>query len=105
MVEIPVEIKSLLLKYITLLNKNNIPIEKAYLFGSFSKGRGSDLSDIDIAFVSNVFEGSRIKDRSKIRKITLSVRSLLEVLPFNPQDFTEDNPLVKEIIETGIRLA
>ena len=105
MVEIPVEIKSLLLKYITLLNGNNIPIEQAYLFGSFSKGRGSQLSDIDVALVSNVFEGSRIKDRRKIRRITLSVSSLLEVLPFNPKDFTEDNPLVKEIIETGIRIS
>jgi predicted nucleotidyltransferase len=105
MVEIPVEIKSLVLNYLDLLNKNNIPIEKAFLFGSYSKGKNNYLSDIDIALVSKVFEGVRIKDRSKIRKITLSVSSLLEVLPFNPEDFNEDNPLVKEIIETGIRIA
>jgi hypothetical protein len=28
----------------------------------------------------------------------------LEILPFNPKDFSLDNPLAKEIIETGIRL-
>ncbi|HAB52155.1 MAG: nucleotidyltransferase [Ignavibacteria bacterium RIFOXYB2_FULL_35_12] len=105
MAEVPTEIKSLLLNYITLLNRNNIPVEKAYLFGSYSKGKNKDFSDIDLAIVSNVFEGVRIKDRSKIRKITLSVSSILEVLPFNPKDFTEENPLVKEIIETGIRIA
>ena len=105
MAEVPTEIKSLLLNYITLLNRNNIPVEKAYLFGSYSKGKNKDFSDIDLAIVSNVFEGVRIKDRSKIRKITLSVSSILEVLPFNPKDFTEENPLVKEIIKTGIRIA
>lgn len=104
MVEIPIEIKSIVFNYLDVLNKNNIPIERAFLFGSYSKGKGNDLSDIDIALVSKVFEGVRIKDRSKIRKITLSVSSLLEVLPFNPKDFTQEDPLVKEIIETGIRI-
>lgn len=105
MVEIPIEIKSIVFNYLDVLNKNNIPIERAFLFGSYSKGKSNDLSDIDIALVSKVFEGVRIKDRSKIRKITLSVSSLLEVLPFNPKDFTQEDPLVKEIIETGIRIA
>ncbi|MBU2444301.1 MAG: nucleotidyltransferase domain-containing protein [Bacteroidetes bacterium] len=104
MVEIPIEIKSIVFNYLDVLNKNNIPIERAFLFGSYSKGKSNDLSDIDIALVSKVFEGVRIKDRSKIRKITLSVSSLLEVLPFNPKDFTQEDPLVKEIIETGIRI-
>lgn len=104
MAEIPLEIKNVVLSYIDLLNKNNIPIEKAFLFGSYSAGRQNQFSDIDIAVVSKVFEGIRIKDRSKIRKITLSVSSLLEVLPFNPKDFNNDDPLAKEIMETGIQI-
>ena len=61
-------------------------------------------SDIDLALVSEIFEGNRIKDRGKIRRITLSVSSDIEILPYRPQDFTTDDPFVKEIIETGIRI-
>ena len=59
-------------------------------------------SDIDIALVSDVFEGIRIKDRSKIRKITLAISTYLSPLPFRPEEFTPEYPFVREIIEHGI---
>ncbi len=104
MVNVPDKIKVIVERYISLLKENNISIENAYLFGSYAKGRNNEWSDIDIAIVSNSFEGSRIKDKDKIRKLTLSISSSLEILPFNPRDFSFENPLAKEIIETGIKL-
>lgn len=104
MAKIPDKIKTVIEKYLILLNDNNIRLKNAYLFGSYAKGNYNEWSDIDIALISDTFEGIRIKDRDKIRKITLSVSSNFEVLPFNPKDFSLENPLAKEIIETGIRL-
>jgi predicted nucleotidyltransferase len=104
MVKIPNNIKAIVERYISLLKKNNILVENAYLFGGYAKGYSNEWSDIDIAIVSDFFEGVRIKDKDKIRRITLSVSSSLEILPFNPRDFSLENPLAKEIIETGIRL-
>ena len=104
MVKIPNNIKTIVDRYISLLKKNNISVENVYLFGSYAKGYNNEWSDIDLAIVSDSFEGIRIKDKDKIRRITLSVSSYLEILPFNPKDFSLDNPLAKEIIETGIRL-
>ncbi len=104
MVEIPAKIKSVLDEYLKLLILNNIPLKNAYLFGSYATGNFGEWSDIDVALVSEIFEGIRIKDRDKIRKITLSVSSSLEVIPFHPNDFTIENPMAKEIIDTGIRL-
>lgn len=104
MVKIPDKIKSIIDRYFILLRENNIQIKNAYLFGSYAKGNNNEWSDIDIAIVSDDFEGIRFKDRDKIRNITLSVSSNLEVLPFNPKDFSIENPLAKEIIETGISL-
>lgn len=104
MVKIPDKIKTIIEKYLVLLNDNNIQLRNAYLFGSYAKGNYNEWSDIDIALISDTFEGIRIKDRDKIRRITLSVSSNIEVLPFNPKDFSLENPLAKEIIETGIRL-
>lgn len=104
MVRIPAEIKETIKKYLTLLDENNVKIKTAYLFGSYAKGTETKWSDIDIAIVSDTFEGIRIKDREKIRKLTLSISSSLEVMPFHPKDFSEENPFAKEIIESGILL-
>lgn len=104
MVKIPAKIRAIIENYISVLRDNNIPIKNAYLFGSYAKGNNNEWSDIDIALISDSFEGIRIKDKDKIRRITLSVSSNLEILPFKPDDFSSDNPLAKEIMETGIRL-
>ncbi len=101
---IPIDIKKTIESYLTLLRRNNFSIREAYLFGSYAKGFQSEWSDIDIALVSDIFEGVRIRDKDKIRRLTLSVSSSLEVFPFRPEDFSPDNPFAKEIIDTGIRL-
>ncbi len=101
---IPIDIKKTIESYLTLLRRNNFSIKEAYLFGSYAKGLQSEWSDIDIALVSDIFEGVRIRDKDKIRRLTLSVSSSLEVVPFRPEDFSPDNPFAKEIIDTGIRL-
>ena len=102
--EIPVTVAEIIAEYIRALKKNNINVNQAILFGSYAKGNYSEWSDIDLAVVSEAFEGSWIKDRKKIRAITLSISSDIQVLPYRPEDFKSDDPFVKEIIETGIRL-
>ena len=101
---IPIRVKEIIDSYIIALNKANFQIKNAFLFGSYAKGTNDKWSDIDLAIISNVFEGIRMKDRDKIRRITLDISSDIEVLPFNPKDFTKDNPLAKEILETGIQV-
>ena len=104
MVEIPNKVRETIDRYILLLEENNIPIKSLYLYGSYAKGTSRRFSDIDIAIVSKEFEGVRIRDRKKIRSITLQASSELEVIPFNPEDFSVDNPFAREIIETGIKI-
>lgn len=104
MAQIPNRVKNTIDKYLTALREHNIPIKRAILFGSYAKGNYDDWSDIDLALVSDVFEGSRIKDRSKIRPITISISCDIEVLPYSTKDFTADDPFVKEILETGVKI-
>ena len=104
MVEIPDKVRNTINKYILSLEKNNIHVRQAVLFGSYAEGRANEWSDIDIALVSESFDGDRFNDRGKIRKITLSVSSDLSPLPFCPEDFIPENPFVKEIIKNGIRI-
>jgi uncharacterized protein len=104
MVEVPTEIKEKLYLFINKLDKSNFKISKAYLFGSYAKGTFNEWSDIDIALVSENFEGNRFVDKQKIRKIKASIDYDISPLPYRPEDFTEDDLFVKEIIETGIRI-
>jgi len=102
--KIPDSIKPLVEKYISVLRTGGVRLDGAYLFGSYSKGTADKWSDIDIALISKEFTGNRIKDRDKIRKYTLSVSSMIEVIPFAEEDFNEENPFAKEIMKTGIRI-
>lgn len=104
MIQLTTDIRSTIDSYLSALNQNNIPIKEAILFGSHARGNAHEWSDIDIALVSDIFVGDRIDDQDKIRRITLSVSSEIEVIPFAPQDFNFQNPLAKEILTTGIRL-
>ena len=74
------------------------------MFGSYAQGDYNDWSDIDLAIVSKAFVGERFSDREKIRCIKLGVSCDLEPIPYNPADFNTDNPFVKRILKTGIRV-
>ncbi len=104
MAQIPDKVLEIINEYISLLQNNGISIQQAFLFGSFASGHYHEWSDIDLALVSDQFEGIRLFDRNKLLRYTIAVSSDLEVLPYNPKDFTTDNPFVKEILETGIRI-
>jgi len=101
MVQLPSEIEETIKKYLKSLKQHNVPVKEAILFGSYAKGNYQEWSDIDIALVSEIFVGDRINDKDKIRSITLSVSSQIEVIPFSPQDFNDQDPFVKEILKTG----
>jgi len=104
MAKIPYRISLILKEYLNVLLHNSIPIETMILFGSYAKGSFHEWSDIDVAIVSSIFEGERIKDKNKIRRLTLSVSSDLEIFPYNPNDFDNEDPLVHEILSTGVKV-
>ena len=104
MVKIPNKVKNTVDRFLRALKENNIQINRAILFGSYAHGTYTEWSDIDLAIVSDFFVGNRFDDRKKIRPITLSISAELEILPYTTKEFTEDDPFVKEIIETGIEM-
>lgn len=91
-------------KLIIEAKKFNINILKVFLFGSQANGTAHDWSDIDLAVVSDDFQGMRFYDNEKIMRAKLNTSYDLEIHPFRPEDFTDDNPFVLEILKTGIRI-
>ena len=83
-------------------------IREAFLFGSYAKGNPSEYSDVDLAIVSDDFEGVRLYDRQRVHKSIIKdlVGEYIDVEfhPFKTEDFTSDNPFVEEILKTGKRI-
>jgi uncharacterized protein len=92
------------LKYIKELDKNNIPIAEAVIFGSYAKGNSGPESDIDIALISEAFTGDRFEDRRRIIPFRRKIDSRIEPIPFTPEDYRNGGTLAKEIKKTGITL-
>ncbi len=86
-----------------MLIPNEIGVKKAYLFGSFAKGKESEESDIDIAVIvenmPDFFVTQRILMRLR-RKVDLRI----EPHPIMEQDFNSSNPFAFEIKKTGIKI-
>ncbi len=99
-----------LIRSLYRLVSDKIKVDGIYLFGSYAKGNPREESDIDIAILSEDFEGVRLNDRSMISKIIIRetfpnlVFTDIEIHPYKTEDFTKDDPFVAEILRTGIRI-
>ena len=89
-------------KYIRELEKNQIPISQAVIFGSYAKGVAKPDSDIDVAVVSEKFSGDRFEDRRRIIPLRRNIDSRIEPIPFKPEDFNNGGMLAEEIKKTGV---
>ena len=94
-------ILKLLEKYLDRLKENNIPVQKALLFGSYARGKPRKDSDIDVAVISTAFKGDRYSDRRLIVPFRRGLDSRIEPMPFTPKDFAEGGILIDEIKKTG----
>lgn len=104
MVESRSAIKKIIKTYLKVIAENNIKIEKAYLFGSYAHDNYREDSDIDIAIISQDFTGDRFEDRRRVVPLRRKIDRRLEPIPYLPENFKENDPLVIEILRNGIAI-
>ncbi len=102
MAQVSSEIISLVKIFLERLQKDNIRVSKAILYGSYAKGTNDEWSDIDLAIVSDDFSGNRVLDKERMIKSIVDINTSISPLPYRPEDFDESDLFVKEIIESGI---
>ena len=90
--------------YKSALIDNGIQTESFYLFGSWAKEKQTKESDIDVAIVSKNFSGNRFYDSIKAAKIRQSINLQIEPITFRPEDFNDNDPLVDQIKNYGIKI-
>jgi predicted nucleotidyltransferase len=87
--------------------RQEVPIERAYLFGSYASGRSRDYSDIDLAIVTPALtEENSITINQKIFSRAARYNVDLEPICFSPEEFEkEELPIVVDIKREGIEIA
>jgi predicted nucleotidyltransferase len=102
MVAIPEAVRSGINKYLERL-REEIPVDKAMLFGSFARGTFDSGSDVDLAIFSDYFHGKRRVDNiAFLLSRAVDIDLDLEPLAFTCEEYVERIGLVDEIIRTGI---
>ncbi|MDR0548075.1 MAG: nucleotidyltransferase domain-containing protein [Deltaproteobacteria bacterium] len=85
--------------------RQNMPVEKVVLYGSYATGLARDDSDVDVCFFIPDFGD---KDRHEIivmmLKLAFKYDLYIEPVAFEVSDLYDDNPFVKEVLRTGIEI-
>ena len=78
-------------------------IKKAYIFGSYAKGKEREGSDIDVAIVLNNMSDFFSTQR-QLMKLRRKVDLRIEPHPIQDTDFNSLNPFAFEIKQTGVEI-
>ncbi|MBL7968715.1 MAG: nucleotidyltransferase domain-containing protein [Prolixibacteraceae bacterium] len=89
-------------RYLSLVEKKYNVVE-AILFGSFAKGTNHQDSDIDIAIIFKSADDI-INLQIELLKMRTEEDLLIEPHPFRAVDFKSSNPVVSEILKSGIKI-
>lgn len=104
MAEVNALIIDIVRRFLDKLNETGINVEAVYLYGSYVKGRPHKWSDIDVAVISSEFDEDRFDERVRLTMIASEIDNRIEPVPFRPDTFVDEDPLVWEIKKEGIPL-
>jgi predicted nucleotidyltransferase len=100
--EISEKINIIVKNYIRDVQKH-VLINRAILYGSYVKGNHNEYSDVDVAIFSDSFKGkNRIEVNTFLFSLARKYKEVcIEPVGFDSSDLEEDNPFIKEILNTG----
>lgn len=85
--------------------RGELPVDKAYLFGSYAHGTADELSDVDVCFFLRDYAGKdRMAAGVQLLKIARKYKAYFEPLVFLTSEIERGNPFVKEILHTGVEI-
>lgn len=97
-------IKEKVKKYIEVLKRYKINVKEAYIYGSYAKGRANKWSDIDLCIISDDISAGNFEDEFKLQKLRRKVSLEIEPVGYSSKEFFPEDPLVYEILKTGVRV-
>ncbi len=104
MAKVNASIIDIVQKFLKKLSDNGIHINSAFIFGSYAKGTENRWSDIDVAIISPDISDDRLEERIRLMKMSSDIDSRIEPVPFRPDTFVDEDPLVWEIKKEGLSM-
>jgi predicted nucleotidyltransferase len=100
------EVITLIKKFLKRLFQEGIPIEKAFLYGSYARGEQQEDSDIDVMLVSEKFDGNNDQAVGKTWRICMSIDTRIEPYTVGKQRFLTDefSPLLQVVKKEGFEI-
>lgn len=100
------EIRDIIIKFVNILTKKGIRVEKTVLFGSHASGNIHELSDLDIAIISPDFGKDRFEEGKMLFQTAWRIDPRIEPVPISSDAYENDTwlPLIYEIRQKGIEL-
>ncbi|WP_045222679.1 nucleotidyltransferase domain-containing protein [Desulfonatronum thioautotrophicum] len=95
-------IKDRVAQYVRFLKDHGVNVSQAYLFGSHVRGSAHEWSDIDVALVTDRFQGDSIDFKFFLTRLTRKIDPDIEPHPYLEADFNTSHPLPREILRTGV---
>ena len=84
----------------------NYKVYAVILFGSYAKGTNNENSDIDIAIITDDFENDIFDEELNLMKLRRKIDTRIEPHLIRIKDYKNaDTPFIKEVIDTGIKVA
>ena len=99
------EINEIIQKYVKKVCEN-YQIKAIILFGSYAKGTEHEDSDIDIAIITDDFSNDIFDEELNLKKLRWEIDLRIEPHLIRIEDYEKiSTPFVKEVIDTGIKVA
>ena len=89
------------------LAKNNIPVKKLFLFGSFAIGDFHKDSDIDLVIVSSRFSNMNFFERGALMYSSWKLDYPVDFICYTPEEFNrlkKGITIVKEAVDNGVAI-
>ncbi|OPY17513.1 MAG: Nucleotidyltransferase domain protein [Syntrophus sp. PtaB.Bin075] len=93
-----------IMEYVAKLKKNNVPVWRLYLYGSYAKNTFHPDGDIDLAVFWDREDIDGLDEDVQLRMLSWNIDPRIEPHSFACTDFDETDPFVREIITTGERI-
>ncbi|MGD2090994.1 MAG: nucleotidyltransferase domain-containing protein [Candidatus Aminicenantes bacterium] len=100
------EVITLIRRFLKRLFQEGIPIEKAFLYGSFARGEQDEDSDIDVMLVSEAYDENDDGTVGKTWRISSSIDTRIEPYTVGKQRFLTDEltPLLQIVKKEGLEI-
>jgi predicted nucleotidyltransferase len=84
--------------------EQEIPVREVILFGSYAEGKPHAHSDIDLALISDWFEGKpAIENLKFLSRIAARYNTIIEAVPFTEREYRKIDRrcILARIVQTG----